>query len=98
MVKKPPSNAVDAGSIPDRGTKIPHEVGERAHAQQQGSHMPQTAPEAAKLINAFFKINKMKIIISSCGTARQIRGKAPAYSRCSLNGHGSHPLSSLLIL
>ena len=42
-----------AGLIPDLGTKIPHEVGERAHALQQGSHMPQSAPEAAKLINAF---------------------------------------------
>ena len=28
MVKNPPSNAEDAGSIPGRGTKIPHAVGQ----------------------------------------------------------------------
>ena len=27
MVKNPPSNAEDAGSIPDQGTKIPHATG-----------------------------------------------------------------------
>ena len=27
MVKNPPSNAGDAGSIPGRGTKIPHATG-----------------------------------------------------------------------
>ena len=28
MVKNPPSNAGDAGSIPGRGTKIPHAAGQ----------------------------------------------------------------------
>ena len=28
MVKNPPSNAGDVGSIPGRGTKIPHDVGQ----------------------------------------------------------------------
>ena len=28
MVKNPPSNAGDAGSIPGLGTKIPHAVGQ----------------------------------------------------------------------
>ena len=28
MVNNPPSNAGDAGSIPDQGTKIPHAVGQ----------------------------------------------------------------------
>ena len=28
VVKNPPSNAGDAGSIPGRGTKIPHAVGQ----------------------------------------------------------------------
>ena len=28
VVKKPPSNAGDAGSIPGRGTKIPHAAGQ----------------------------------------------------------------------
>ena len=33
MVKNPPSNAGDAGSIPHRGTKIPHATGQlRLHA------------------------------------------------------------------
>ena len=34
VVKNPPSNAGDAGSVPGRGTKIPHAVGELR------SHMP----------------------------------------------------------
>ena len=28
VVKNPPSNAGDGGSIPDRGTKIPHAAGQ----------------------------------------------------------------------
>ena len=28
MVKNPPSNAADAGSIPGRGTRIPHAAGQ----------------------------------------------------------------------
>ena len=28
VVKNPPSNAGDTGSIPDQGTKIPHAVGQ----------------------------------------------------------------------
>ena len=28
VVKNPPYNAVDMGSIPDQGTKIPHAVGQ----------------------------------------------------------------------
>ena len=47
MVKNPPSNAGDAGSIPGRGTKIPHAAGqlsphasttELAHSR---AHVPQ---------------------------------------------------------
>ena len=34
MVKNPPSKAVDAGSIPGRGTKIPHAAGQLSHAPQ----------------------------------------------------------------
>ena len=38
MVKNPPSNAGDAGSIPGQGTKIPHAAG------QQGQHTTTTEP------------------------------------------------------
>ena len=93
VVKNPPSNARDAGSIPGQGTKIPHATGqlslrattaefmhlnERAHLPQttkptrpgartpqlqkrkparlnERSCMPQLRPDAAKLINNFFK-------------------------------------------
>ena len=47
MVKNPPSNAGDAGSIPGRGTKIPHAVGQLSlHAATtepvcSGARMPQ---------------------------------------------------------
>ena len=34
MVKNPPSNAGDAGSIPGRGTKIPHPAGQLSPAPQ----------------------------------------------------------------
>ena len=39
MVKNPPSNAGDAGSIPGRGTKIPHATGQLG---------PRTANEHAR--------------------------------------------------
>ena len=50
VVKNPPSNAGDAGSIPGRGTKIPHAAGqlsphatttEPAHCKLQSPHAPQ---------------------------------------------------------
>ena len=50
MVKNPPSNAGDAGSIPGWGTKIPHDAGqlslhttatEHAHLHER-AHVPQT--------------------------------------------------------
>ena len=57
MVKNPPSNAGDVGSIPGRGTKIPHAAGQlslrttttepaqsRAHAPQVES-LPATTTE-----------------------------------------------------
>ena len=34
MVKNPPSNSGDAGSIPGQGTKIAHPWGNEAHGQQ----------------------------------------------------------------
>ena len=39
VVKNPPSNAVDAGLIPGRGTKIPHA------ARQLSPHATTTEPE-----------------------------------------------------
>ena len=61
MVKNPPSNAGDAGSIPGQGTKIPHAVGQLslraatteparsgACALQRRSCMLQLRPDAAK--------------------------------------------------
>ena len=50
VVKNPPSNAGDAGSIPGQGTKIPHATGqlsphatttELSHLNER-AHMPQT--------------------------------------------------------
>ena len=50
MVKNPPSNAGDTGSIPGRGTKIPHAAGqlnlrattaELEHLKER-AHVPQT--------------------------------------------------------
>ena len=39
MVKNPPSNAGDVGSIPGRGTKIPHAVGQlNLHATTKNPH------------------------------------------------------------
>ena len=35
VVKNPPSNAGDAGSIPGQGTKIPHAVGQLRPAPQR---------------------------------------------------------------
>ena len=40
MVKNPPSNAGDAGSIPGQGTKIPHAAGQLS---------PRTTTELARL-------------------------------------------------
>ena len=67
MVKNPPSNAGDAGSILGQGTKIPHATGQLSpHAttrekpgrhneepthRNERSHMPQLRPDADKLIN-----------------------------------------------
>ena len=63
VVKNPPSNAGDAGSIPGRGTKIPHATGqlslrastrepsrcnERSRMPQRTSCVPQLRPNAAK--------------------------------------------------
>ena len=50
MVKKPPSNAGDVGSIPGQGTKIPHGVGQQSlHSTttelaclNERAHVPQT--------------------------------------------------------
>ena len=55
-VKNPPSNAGDVGSIPGRGTKIPHatgQLGPRATTAEparpkERSHVPQLRPDAAK--------------------------------------------------
>ena len=41
MVKSPPSNAGDTGSIPGRGTKIPHAVGQLSPSATTAEHMPQ---------------------------------------------------------
>ena len=47
MVKNPPSNAGDAGSIPGRGTKIPHASGQLSpctattEPMHSGAHTPQ---------------------------------------------------------
>ena len=56
MVKNPPSNAGDVGSIPGRGTKIPHAAGQLSlhaattEAVRSGTHVPQLerSPCAAK--------------------------------------------------
>ena len=60
MVKNLPSNAGDAGSIPDRETKVPPASGQQspsAHAPQLRSHMLQLRPNAAKnkKVNTFKK-------------------------------------------
>ena len=42
VVKNPPSNAGDVGSIPGQGTKIPHTVGQQSpHTATTEAHMPQ---------------------------------------------------------
>ena len=45
MVKNPPSNAGDVGSIPGRGTKIPHATGQlsprAATKQKERNHKKQ---------------------------------------------------------
>ena len=47
MVKNPPSNAGDTGSIPGGGTKIPHAVGQlspraaNTEPVRPGAHVPQ---------------------------------------------------------
>ena len=57
MVKNWSCNAGDAGSIPGRGTKIPHaaeQLSPRATTREkpaclrERSHMPQLRPDAAK--------------------------------------------------
>ena len=61
VVKNPPSNARDAGSIPGQGTKIPRAVEQQSpHAtiricapkkishMTHRSHMPQLRPDTAK--------------------------------------------------
>ena len=42
MVKNPPSNAGDMGSIPGQGTKIPHAMGQLSpHTATTEAHVPQ---------------------------------------------------------
>ena len=42
LIKNPPSNAGDVGSIPGQGTKIPHAVGQQSpHTATTEAHMPQ---------------------------------------------------------
>ena len=64
VVKNPPTNAGDAGSIPGQGTKIPRAAGQlslcattrekpvccnkRSRMPQRKTHVPQLRPDAAK--------------------------------------------------
>ena len=54
MVKNPPSNAGDSGSIPGQGTKIPHAVGQlslstaTAEPTYSGASELQLKPSTAK--------------------------------------------------
>ena len=56
VVKNPPSNAGDAGSIPSQGTKIPHAAGQLSpraattepSCRNERSRMPQLRPDATK--------------------------------------------------
>ena len=42
VVKNPPSNAGDMGSIPGQGTKIPHAMGQLSpHTATTEAHVPQ---------------------------------------------------------
>ena len=77
MVKNPPSNAGDAGSIPGQGTKIPHAAGQlspraataepehlnlrEARTPQQRAHVLQLRPDADKN-KLKNKIKKKKIV------------------------------------
>ena len=49
MVKNPPSNAGDAGSIPGRGTKIPHAVGQLSLHAAANEALRATTREARAL-------------------------------------------------
>ena len=48
MVKNPLSSAGDAGTIPGRGTKIPHAVGQLSPCGNERSRLRQLRPDAAK--------------------------------------------------
>ena len=50
VVKNPPSNAGDVGSIPGRGTKIPHAVGQLSPcaATTEPAHSRASAPQLEK--------------------------------------------------
>ena len=55
VVKNPPSNAKDLGSIPGWGTKIPHAVGQLSlHIITTESHTPQLArsPHSGEVVIA----------------------------------------------
>ena len=55
VVKNPPANTEDRGSIPSQGTKIPcpsepglsQDITTRVHVQQQGSRVLQLKPDKA---------------------------------------------------
>ena len=61
VIKNLPSNAGVAGSIPGRGTKIPHAVGQRSPC----SFVMQLRLDAAKMIiNKYLKVKNLNIIFS----------------------------------
>ena len=60
VVKNPPSNAGDAGSIPGWGTKSPHAIEQLSLCTPTESHVLRLRPDAAKIRNK--EINFLKCL------------------------------------
>ena len=64
MVKNPPSNAGDVGSIPGRGTKIPHAAGQLSpHATNYRAHVlwsPSTTARERKNVHTTTREEKTR--------------------------------------
>ena len=91
--KNLPSNAGDAGSVPGRGTKIPHALGQlipRAATARSGAHVPQLArspQNATKILCAAIKMQHSKInkiILKN----EKLKKKLKQYYRTPLCDHG----------
>ena len=106
MVKTTPSNAGDAGSIPSRGTEIPHATGQlslplQTTSREKPTHGTKTQSSQKQINKSYKKTKNPNCQFWEAGSKNRLSGSKAEYCTCPLHSispkgwanHLSHPAS-----